>query len=233
MIDTIYQIVKTVVNKELRGNVTPAEYNLLAQQVQERIFRGYMEDANRDKIKKNRGMTSKNFANLPLYQRQRIEQFWASATLVYDGITGDFNLPATLYFIKDRGISYNGAVIDEAEASDLTFLGSSLAGPSEIFPVYERKESTIRVIPPTITADVICAYLRTPAAPKWTYQIVNDIEMFDPSAVDYQDFELHESELSRIVILLLSYFGINIRETEVTQYAEALRRIMNAKEEEV
>jgi hypothetical protein len=233
MIDTVYQIVKTVVNKELRGNVTPAEFNLLSRQVQERIFRGYMEDANRDKIKHNRGMTSKNFASLPLYQRQRIEQFWASNTLTYNNSTSDFDLPVDLYFIKDRGISYNGAVVDEAEASDLTFLISSAAGPSEVFPVYERKKDSVRVIPSTITSEVVCRYLRTPAAPKWTYRIVSGVEMFDPSKSDYQDFELHESELSRIVILLLSYFGINIRETEVTQYAEALRRIMNAKEEEV
>ena len=233
MIDTIFQITKTVVNKELRGNLTPAEFNLIATQVQERIFRGYMEDENRDKIKQNRGMTSKNFANLSLYQRQRIEQFWASATLVYNGASQDFTLPTDLYWIKDRGIDYNGTVVDEAEASDISFQISSLATPSETFPIYERKTTSIRIFPVSITANVTCRYLRTPKPPKWTYQIVNNIEMFDPTQTDYQDFELHESEFSRIVIMILSYFGINIRDTQVTQYAEALKRIMNLKEEEV
>lgn len=232
MIDTIFQVIKTVVNKELRGNLTPSEFNLIATQVQERIFRGYMEDANRDKVKQNRGMTSKNFANLSMYQRQRIEQFWASSTLAYNGTSLDFTLPVDIYFIKDRGIDYNGTVVDETEASDISFLGSSLASPSETFPVYERKESSIRVFPNTITDSVVCRYLRVPKAPKWTYQIVNNIEMFDPTQSDYQDFELHESEFARIVIMILSYFGINIREPEVTQYAEALKRIMNIKEEE-
>ena len=231
MIDIIFQILKTIVNKELRGNLTPAEFNLIGEQVQERIFRGYFEDAARDKIKQIRKMIGKNFADLPLYQRQRIEQFWASATLTYNAGTGDFDLPDNLYFIKDRGISYQGAVVDECESADLTFLQSSAAAPSEIFPVYERKESSIRVIPNTITSDVVCAYLRIPAAPKWTYQIVGDIELFDPTQPDYQDFELHPSEQSRIVILMASYFGINIREAEVVQYAESLRRIMNNKEE--
>ena len=69
MIDTIYQVLKTVANKELRGNLSPAEFNLVAKQVQERIFRGYFEDAARDKIKQTRKMIGKNFADLPLYQR--------------------------------------------------------------------------------------------------------------------------------------------------------------------
>ena len=231
MIDTIYQVLKTIANKELRGNLSPSEFNLIAKQVQERIFRGYFEDAARDKIKQIRKMIGKNFADLPLYQRQRIEQFWASSTLSYNNLTEDFDLPADLYFIKDRGISYQSSVIDECESADLTFLQSSAAAPSEVFPVYERKESSIRVIPNTITSDVICAYLRIPAEPKWTYQIVEGVELFDPTQPDYQDFELHESEFSRIVILMASYFGINIREAELVQYAESLRRIMNSKEE--
>jgi len=232
MIDTIYQLLKTIVNKELRGNLSPAEFNLIAKQAQDKIFRGYFEDANRDKNKENRGLTSKNFAHLSLYQRQRIEQFSAQATLVFNGGTLNFDLPADLYFIKNHGIDYNGNVIDEVESCDVTFLNSSLASASQTFPVYELSSTDVRVIPPTIMSNVTCRYLRTPADPKWTYTIVSNKEMFDNTLPDYQDFELHVSEFTNIAIIMLSYFGINIRETEVTQYAEALREKQTIKEEQ-
>ena len=232
MIDTVYQLLKTIVNKELRGLITPAEFNLIAKQVQDNIFRGYFEDANRDKIRENRGLTSKNFANLSLFQRQRIEQFQASATLSFNGTTLNFDLPSDMYFIKDHGISFDNNVVDEVESSDITFLNSSLSAPSETFPVYERNASSVTIVPSSIITGVTCKYLRVPANPKWTYIIVSGTELFDNSAVDFQDFELHDSEFPNIVIRMLSYFGINIRETIVTQYAEALKEKQTIKEEQ-
>lgn len=232
MIDIVYQLLKTIVNKELRGNVTPAEFNLIAKQVQDRIFRGYLEDANRDKVKENRGLTSKNFAKLSFFQRQRIEQFQAQASLVYNLTTLNFDLPTDIYFIKDHGVSFGGNVVDEVESADIVFLSSSLSSPSETFPVYERNAASITLLPTTITTDVTCRYLRTPEDPKWTYIEVSGVEMFNNAAVDFQDFELHESEFPNIVIQMLSFFGINIRETEVTQYAEALKQKQDTKEEQ-
>jgi hypothetical protein len=234
MIDIIYQLLKTIVNKELRGNVTPAEFNLIAKQAQDKIFRGYMEDANRDKIKENRGVTSKNYAHLSLYQRQRIDEFSTSATLDYNssGVSPVFDLPADLYYVKDHGISVNGNVVDEVESADIVFLSSSLSAPSETFPVYERNPSSVTIVPSSIISGVICRYLKIPSDPKWTYFEVSGTPMFNNAAGDFQDFELHESEFTNIVIIMLSYFGINIREIEVTQYAEALRQKQDTKEEQ-
>jgi len=234
MIDTVYQLLQTILNKELRGNLSPAEFNLIARQVQDSIFRGYFDDENRDKVKQGRGRVSKNFANLPLVQRQRIEQFAAFATvgaiLPPASTYQEIALPADLYLIKDRGVSYSGNVVDETESSEASFLSASSAASSETFPTYERYSDNIRVYPLT-AVPVDIRYLRNPAEPKWTYKIISGTEMFDSSNVDYQDFELHESEFSNIVIQMLSYFGINIRESEIAQYAEAKIQKQDIKEE--
>ena len=87
-------------------------------------------------------------------------------------------------------------------------------------------------MPNTITTGVTCRYLREPLDPKWTFTDVSGTEMFNPSAVDFQDFELHTSEFPNIVIQMLSFFGINIREPMVTQYAEALKQKQTNKEEQ-
>ena len=43
-IDTVYQRVLTLANKEQRGYITPQEFNLLANQAQMEIFEQYFRD---------------------------------------------------------------------------------------------------------------------------------------------------------------------------------------------
>ena len=45
-IDTVYQRVLTLANKEQRGYITPQEFNLLANQAQMNIFEQYFYDIN-------------------------------------------------------------------------------------------------------------------------------------------------------------------------------------------
>ena len=90
----------------------------------------------------------------------------------------------------------------------------------------------ITISPSSIITSVTCRYVRVPAAPKWTYTVVSSAELFDNTLSDFQDFELHESEFSNIVIRMLSYSGINIKDKEVAQYAEALKQKQTIKEEQ-
>ena len=45
-IDTVYQRVLSILNKEQRGYITPQEFNLLANQAQMEIFEQYFYDLN-------------------------------------------------------------------------------------------------------------------------------------------------------------------------------------------
>tara|TARA_R110000772_G_scaffold50518_4_gene116138 strand:- start:16869 stop:17561 length:693 start_codon:yes stop_codon:yes gene_type:complete len=230
MINDIYEVLKTILNKELRGNVTPTEYNLLAKQAQLEIYRGYFEDEARDKYKETRGLSTKGYANLALNQRQRIDQFAKKATLTF--ATPDFVLPTDLYLIKDYGIDYNGTVVEEIEGQYVGFLGKSLAAPSSIFPTYEQTGNLITIAPATIVAGVTCRYLREPLDPKWTYNIVSSTEVYNPSLNDFQDFELHISEFSNLVIVMAGYFGLNLREETVVQYVSEKKKEQTAREEQ-
>mgnify|MGYP003626523511 FL=1 len=230
MINDIYELLKTILNKELRGNLTPTEYNLIAKQAQNEIYRGYFEDEARDKYKEKRGLSSKGYANLSLNQRQRIDQFSSKATLSFD--SPDFVLPTDLYLIKDFGIDFNGTVVEEMEGQYIGFLGKSLAAPSEVFPIYEQTGNKITISPSTIQTGVTCRYLRKPLDPKWTYQIIGGVELFNPSSNDFQDFELHTSEFSNLVIVMASYFGLNLKEEVVIKYVTEKKQQQTAREEQ-
>lgn len=225
IIDTVYQTLLTILSKDNQGYVTPLEFDRVANLVQNQIFREYFEDENRDKNKQNRGLTNRGYSNLSYNTRQRISQFAETATL--ELLSGVYLLPEDLYFIEDHGLalSSNGTEIEEIERNQLVYMMKSLlTQPSLLYPVYERFSDNIKVYPATIDEDIICRYLRTPKEPKWTYYILPNNEVkFDSTNPSFQDFELHESELINIVLKMLTYFGVSIREEEVVQIAETLK----------
>lgn len=234
MIDTIYKTLLTILNKENQGYVSPTEFNLLANNVQQEIFRGYFDDYAHDKNRDNKGGLSQNYANLTFNQRQRIQQF-ASITPNIVVTTGTCTLPADLYFVEDNGVvtssdqAFPASVVEEVERGQVNYLNKSIAKPSTLYPVYERYSSIIRIAPITVTK-VDVRYLRKPKVPNWTYVMVANQPMYNPSDNTAQDFELHQSEFSNIVLRMLTYFGLNLREQEVINIAEALKDKSNLKE---
>lgn len=237
MIDLVYKTLLTIINKENQGYVSPTEFNILANNVQNEIFRGYFEDENKDKTKENRGYTNKGYSNLDFNERQRIDQF-AAIEDIAKLPNGQFTLPDDLYFIEDDGIvplndktgQQDGNVIEEVERNTIGYLNRSISAPSAVYPVYERYNKYIYVYPESISL-IRMRYLRIPKVPKWTYFVTGaGNELFDPSNSSFQDFELHESEFSNIINRMLTYFGINLREAEVVQIAETLKDKLTIKD---
>jgi hypothetical protein len=64
-----------------------------------------------------------------------------------------------------------------------------------------------------------CSYFRLPLDPKWTYiSLPNGEPAFDQSQPDYQDFELPLEDEYKLVMKILQYCGMSIREIQVAQY---------------
>ncbi len=216
MINDIFNIVDTILNKENNGYVSPSEKNLIAKQVQEEIFSDYFADSYKDGLKIRSSLLSKGYANLSFIQRQKVNRFSADSDI--SATAGDpFILPSDLYFIEDDGvISSTGDVVEEVERREFGYLNNSISAPDTDFPVYERYANEIHILPNTLT-DINVRYIRKPKTPKWTYTIVSDKEFFDDSKGTYQDFELDPSEFSNIVIRMCFLFGINLRENDVVK----------------
>ena len=65
-------------------------------------------------------------------------------------------------------------------------------------------------------------YVRNVADPKWTYNMVADNPIFNPSAGDYKDFEIAPEDEPNLVLEILKLAGLTIREPEITQAAIGL-----------
>ena len=120
---------------------------------------------------------------------------------------------------------------DKVSVGKITMLNaSSLTSPTEFYPSYTLEEETIKLFPDTIDAKgkVECVYFRYPKVPKWTYiTLVSGEPAFDQSQPDYQDFELPFSDNYIIVMKILQYCGISIRETEVAQFGMVQEQQIN------
>lgn len=101
-------------------------------------------------------------------------------------------------------------------------VNSNLTKPNNNFPIYALQGSELTFYPITISnkGQVQATYFRYPKVPKWTYiTLVNGEPAFDQSQPDYQDFELPTEDNYKLVMKILQYCGISIRETEVATYA--------------
>ena len=235
MIDLVYKTLLTIINKENQGYISPTEFNLLANNVQNEIFRGYFDDYTHAKYRESKGALGKTYASSTFNQRHLIQQFAVELAGLPILAGGVVDLPNDLYFIQKGGVltslnqPYPLRVIEEIEDGDLGYLGLSIAKPSTLYPVYRKYNDKIVIYPTTLT-QIWLRYIRKPKTPNWTYFLLGGTEpMFNPANPSFQDFELHESEFSNIVLKMLSYFGINLREQEVVQIAEVLKDKMNLK----
>ena len=172
----------------------------------------------------NSRTSNSGYSDLLKQTGEVIDSFSESATLVLDS-GSSFKLPANYYSINQ--VVYNGKEVEPVtQYKILNLLSSNLTAPTTGYPAYiQRDRATdgsdlITVYPTTITSGVDAFYVRYPLDPKWTYTQIGGNPLFNQSAVDYQDFELPLSDFNDIVLRILQYAGVNIREYAVTQFAK-------------
>jgi len=218
-IDTVYQRVLAILNKEQRGYITPQEFNLKANQAQLEIFEQYFYDLQQFKRMRD---NNTEYSNMVKLVDEKISKFKKTGTMTFS--IGSFLMPNDLH--KLGTVIYNNTEVEKVDAKEVLYLNQSpLAAPTITHPIYvenidNSSESWgIKVYPTSIISGVTCSYVRKPNAVVWGYTEVGGNALYNAS--NSINFELHESEEAELVIKILSYSGIIIRELDITQLAEA------------
>lgn len=233
MINEVRDSVMSLLNKDNRGYITPTEFNTYARQAQLDIFQKYMYEYSNAMIKQNARYHGEGYSNIVKRISEILDKFSEYKTLSYNLITGTLDLPVDYYYIEK--IIYNNNVeVDKVEHSKiLNLLNSNLTAPTSSYPAYILKSnpggiivypnSLMNPIPPsTTTTNIQIRYVRYPKDPVWTYNTISGGEpIFDSTNLSYQDFEVPESEFVSLVVKILQYSGLSIREAEVVQDAKA------------
>jgi hypothetical protein len=226
MINTIRNTVLSIISKDNRGYITPEEFNLFARQAQLEIFQQYFYDLGRDLIKQNARIITSEYSDHPARMEDVINTFTVNnEVLGYSALSGKFYLQGVIgspTLFKVNRIVYNlNTEIEQVSQYKIMNLNSSLlTAPSLKYPAYVVDQNGYSIYPTTITSNVTMNFIRTPRDPKWTYNMVGNVPLFNPAQPDYQDFELPVSEGPLLVVKILQYSGISIREDAVVQAME-------------
>ena len=224
-IDRLYKTVLMFANSDIRGNVKPTDLRLALYDVVNEIVEEYFYEVNRMLNRENRGLINGGFENIPDRIREKILYFLKEdVALTYSAPY--FELPTDVRYIDSVFYQDNNEVeFCKHNREFKLLLNYTDTLPTITNPIGLRVGDKIKVAPTTIVDEVTISYLRKPLIPNWTYTVVGGSELFNPSAPDFQDIDLHPSEENRVVLATLKRFGVNLKETELTQMTAAREQI--------
>jgi len=215
-IDTVYQRVLAILNKENRGYMTPQEYNLLANQAQLEIFEQYFYDLNQYN---RRGEINNEYGNIVKNIKEKIDLFKIENHNLAIS-SGKYTLPSNLYRLGT--VQYNNNEVEGISTNEYIYVTKSpLTTPTTTYPVYVREANELIVYPTTINTTIQCSYIKKPVEANWTYFEVNGTALYNASAADHQNYELHSSEETTLVNKILTYAGLVIKQADIIQVADA------------
>ena len=231
MINQVYTTVLAILNKDNRGYVSPLEFNLYSELAQMAIFEEMFHKYSKSLVKQNSRMYNSEFSDIPKHIREAFDVFVKEDAIARLS-SGMYKLSVTDFYKGIKIEIINGAQdiftnrieIEEVSKLEITkLINNNLITPTIEYPVYIGLNGEYRIFPTLdIATKLVGTYIRKPKAPKWTYQNVSGNPLFNPSALDYQDFELPVQFFSDLVIKILGYCGIEIREADVVQISQAM-----------
>ena len=227
LVDTVYQTVLALANKEQRGYITPQEFNLHANHVQMSIFEQYFYDLNQ--FRRQPGNTTK-YADMINIIEDKLRDFKVGFTNIGSGssIEDAYRIISVI-----SGDDDNVKIVEEIKLEDRHKIDHSpLTKATVNRPVYWISDGSIYFSPSDILNPVKYSYMRKPDSPKWTYIVVDEKPLYNDGAVDKKNFELHPSEQEALVIKILQLCGVTIKDYNLTQVAaqEEVKNIQQQKQ---
>ena len=216
-VNKVYRVVLSILNKEQRGSLTPDQFNRLGRQAQLDLFEKSFYDYNRQLTKRNIQGVNSEYGDIADNIEEKIDLFAESSTESIS--SGSFSAPADLYRTIQLVKTDRLTEIEKIKKSEYVYLGSSkLTQPSSDFPVYYFDNQQFNVLPNTLTSCVI-DYIRRPLDPAWAFT-TGGSGQYTYDAANSQDFEIHESDETDLVLKILAYAGVVIKDPTVIQVAQ-------------
>jgi len=240
-VNNVYQTVLLILNKEQRGYMTPDEFNKTATQVQLDIFEQYFDDLNQQlRVQQadydytdrqvnldDQISTFKCLGECPYgmdyFDMPNTDDF-TGKTIVYNGSDIPVNSNQFAFYrigtlTYEPGGTTLPVEIERLQRSDFYEIQKSeYTAPSQEFPVYLYENKQIRVLPNTILDDVKATFIRKPLNAVWAYSIGGQGQ-YVQDVPNSQDFELESNEQVNVILRILQYSGIIIRDPQIVQAA--------------
>jgi hypothetical protein len=221
-VDTVYKTVLLILNKEQRGYMTPDEFDKIGQQVQLEIFEKYFEDLNQIV---RAPQTDADYADRLSYLEEKLSVFENTAT---------FNVSNGAVTLSDvhrlNTVTYNDIELQKVGRKEYyNIIKSPLTKPTESHPIYLQEGNSLKIEPITI-GTVNTSFIKKPSQIKWNFAFNNNLDVYVFTVIGSTDFELHSSEQTEVILRILAYAGIVIRDPQIVQAATAQVQQQNINE---
>ena len=249
-VNKVYTTVLSILNKKGSGYMTPDNFNKIAKVVQLELLDRAFYEYNRAVAKQTSGRGAQGAGDIPRKIMDKLDPFCDLTTLTIDSTNTYFETPGYSTLISGTTITqaYNNIYatlslkvngeftdIERIDKSKIPFLFSSkLTAPSTTFPVYYYSEDLIYVFPNTITS-VDLYYVAKPKDPVWGSGNP-DLETFGTPVYTYSlgastNFNLHPSDEVDLILGILQYFGVTIKDPLVIQAAQQEQQSITQQEQ--
>jgi hypothetical protein len=241
-VDTVYQKVLVLANKEQRGYITPQEFNLFANIAQMEILNQYFYDLNQfDRLQGN----NTEYSDMLTLIDEKISVFKKDA-IVTVGTSGGVTLPNDLYRIASvHSITLPPVEFQKITHKELALLmASPLTIPTIEYPVYrEHGQGVINFttsppsslasglyVFPTNYSQVFIDYIIQPKDVSWDYVVLNEKALYNSTTS--VNFELHPSEEIELVYKILKLGGIAIKRDDIMRAGQGLESLQVQQEKQ-
>ena len=217
-IDTVYQRVLALANKEQRGYITPLEFNLLANQAQQVIFEQYFYDLDQAK----RGDSDESsFSDMEELIKNKLEGFRSVAAVIND-TTFPSNYRTGKIFVN----GYEAEKVASQEFRNIINSRFHTVGLTKN-PIYRDNvglSADIEIYngpnPLNTPLNATVEIIARPTKAEWGYDVIAEKALYNASRST--NFQLHDSEETELVYKILALAGITLNKIEVHQAAQAL-----------
>ncbi|MAN64335.1 MAG: hypothetical protein CMI60_20575 [Parvibaculum sp.] len=234
-VDSVYQTVQALANKEQRGYLTPQEFNLFANQAQQDMFEQYFYDLG---AFTRAGEKTREIGDSVTHLQHKLRNT-SGVTIAFTACThsgaGTWLLPNKALtgkiFYTESGLRRELKALP-GDVETITKLSKSRwhakGGESWYFEdgissngdrIQAHKTGVFgSTLTTPITTGITCeTVLGKPGLVYWGYIVVNEKPVYDPT--QSSNFGLHVSEQTDLVITILKLAGISIEDSQLYQAA--------------
>jgi len=221
LVDTVYQKVLSLANKEQRGYITPQEFNLLADKAQVEIFENYFHDI-KTAYHKPKNQMGVGFDEIEMVQ-EKLHPFHEEDTIIQaagDNTLDLSTLNPSVYYMNTLSIDGFREVTELTRKEIMGTQGHPLLEATTERMVYDRRsDSILRLYPSPLLVQTTFAieYWRRPHPPEWGYVVLDEKALYNVNTSE--NFELHISEEENLVTRILELSGIVINKPGLSQVA--------------
>lgn len=216
-----FALLQYVANKNQNGNITPAQFNLLAPIAQMSVINDRLGNVKKYKSHDPVPPFGYGISQKGREELRPITNAFQTLTLVS---TSKYTYPVDSLYIDHISVAGRTARPVGIDEYQILSTDSVIKAPSAEYPVYCPMGDSIYIYPAPGSTP-LCTYVRRPITPIWNYTIVNGEAVYAATGGIIGDGLSHDFELSvtthfEICMRMLSQIGINLSMDSITQYAE-------------